>query len=136
CAADTNRDRLKLTPGGPRSFAHPYFCWIMTKVSTRLLVICLLLAGVQLAQQVDDSFFAGKLYPILEKAECRMCHNDNGVSSATRLQFPSPEAKPEAIRIFGLKLSALIDRADIAKSPLLNKPTQRVPHTGGERIRK
>ncbi len=73
---------------------------------------------------------------MLEKAECRTCHNDNGVSSATRLQFPAPEASTDAVQLFGLKLSTLIDREDMARSPLLNKPTLRVPHTGGERIRK
>src|SRR5205823_6097507 len=60
--------------------------------------------------------------------------NDNGVSSATRLKFPPSEAKPEAIEIFGLKLSALVDRTHVAQSLLLNKPTMRIPHTGGERI--
>src|SRR4029077_5234480 len=90
------------------------------------------------AQQktVDERFFAEKVYPILEKAECRMCHNDNGVSSATRLKFPAPEAKTEAIEIFGLKLFALVDRTNVAQSLLLNKPTMRIPHTGGERIPK
>ena len=85
---------------------------------------------------MDDGFFAAKLYPILEKAECRMCHNDNGVSSATRLHFPAPEAKADAIEIFGLKLSVLVDRKNVSRSLLLNKPTQRIPHTGGERILK
>src|SRR2546421_4208112 len=85
---------------------------------------------------IDERFFAEKLYPILEKAECRMCHNDNGVSSATRLKFPPPEAKTEAIEIFGLKLSSLVDPKNAAQSLLLNKPTLRVPHTGGERILK
>jgi hypothetical protein len=90
------------------------------------------------AQQktIDERFFVDKVYPILEKAECRMCHNDNGVSSATRLKFPAPEAKPEAVEIFGLKLSALVDRTNLAQSLLLNKPTMRIPHTGGERIPK
>ncbi len=102
-------------------------------------LIFLALAFPQFAQQpapVDERFFAEKLYPILEKAECRMCHNDNGVSSATRLQFPAPEAKPENIRIFGLKLSVLVDRNHVEKSLLFNKPTLRIPHTGGERIPK
>src|SRR5580704_5773762 len=90
------------------------------------------------AQQktIDERFFVDKVYPILEKAECRMCHNDNGVSSATRLKFPAPEAKTEAIEIFGLKLSALVDRKNVSQSLLLNKPTLRIPHTGGERIPK
>jgi len=96
------------------------------------------LARPQFAQQkvTDEKFFAETLYPILEKAECRMCHNDNGVSSATRLKFPAPEAKTEAIEIFGLKLSALVDRKNVSQSLLLNKPTLRIPHTGGERIPK
>src|SRR5437764_1884954 len=95
-----------------------------------------MLAHSVFAQQkpVDERFFVEKVYPILEKAECRMCHNDNGVSSATRLKFPPSEAKPEAIEIFGLKLSALVDRTHVAQSLLLNKPTMRIPHTGGERI--
>ena len=60
-----------------------------------------MIARPSFAQQkaVDERFFVEKLYPILEKAECRMCHNDNGVSSATRLKFPPPEAKTEAIEI-------------------------------------
>src|ERR1700730_13543155 len=85
---------------------------------------------------VDERFFVEKVYPILEKAECRMCHNDNGVSSATRLKFPPSEAKTEAIEIFGLKLSALVDRTNVGQSLLLNKPTMRIAHTGGERIPK
>src|SRR4029077_14209603 len=97
-----------------------------------------ILAHPVFAQQktVDERFFAEKVYPILEKADCRMCGNDNGVSSATRLKFPAPEAKTEAIEIFGLKMSALVDRTKVAKSVLLNKPTLRIPHTGGERIPK
>jgi hypothetical protein len=97
-----------------------------------------MLARPQFAQQrtVDERFFVDRVYKILEKAECRMCHNDNGVSSATRLKFPPSEAKTEAIEIFGLKLSALVDRQNVAQSLLLNKPTMRIPHTGGVRIPK
>jgi len=94
----------------------------------------LLLAPALFAQRVDDGFFARKVYPVLDKAECRLCHNDNGVSSATRLRFPAPEAQAEAIELFGLKLSVLVDRKDVSQSLLLNKPTLRIPHTGGERI--
>src|SRR4051794_28053232 len=92
------------------------------------------LAFPQQKTTVGDGFFTEKVYPVLEKAECRMCHNDNGVSSATRLRFPAPEAKPETVQTFGLKLSVLVDRNDASKSLLLNKPTLRIPHTGGERI--
>ena len=97
-----------------------------------------MLAQSVFAQQktVDERFFVEKVYPIIEKAECRMCHNDNGVSSATRLKFPPSEAKTEAIVIFGLKLSALVDRTNVGQSLLLNKPTMRIAHTGGERIPK
>jgi hypothetical protein len=107
-------------------------------VSTRryIQLLVLLLPPAAFAQRVDDRFFVEKVYPIFEKAECRMCHNDNGVSSATRLQFPPAEAKPETIQIFGLKLSVLVDRNQVAQSLLLNKPTMRIPHTGGERILK
>lgn len=105
------------------------------------LLGCLLfwmLARPQFAQQrtVDERFFVDQVYPILEKAECRMCHNDNGVSLATRLKFSPSEARTEAIEIFGLKLSALVDRQNVAQSLLPNKPTMRIPHTGGERIPK
>jgi len=96
-----------------------------------------ILARTQFAQQrIDERFFVEKVYPILEKAECRTCHNDNGVSSATRLQFPAPEAKTEAIEVFGLKLAVLVDRNKPGQSLLFNKPTMRIPHTGGERIPK
>jgi hypothetical protein len=101
---------------------------------SRLLILLLVLAWS--ASAIDERFFVDKVYPVLESAECRMCHNDDGVSSATRLRFPALEAKPEAIQSFGLKLSALVDRNHPAKSLLLNKPTLRVAHTGGERIKK
>lgn len=101
--------------------------------------ILLLFASASVAQEtkpLTNRYFVDNVYPVLEKAECRMCHNDNGVSSATRLQFPSEDAKPEAIELFGLTLSKLVNRANPAQSLLLNKPTMRVGHTGGERIRK
>src|SRR5438128_10133477 len=79
--------------------------------------------------------FTTRLYPALEKAQCRLCHNDNGVASSTRLQFPQASATPEEIDRFGLGLRALVDRAHPAESLLLRKPTNRIPHTGGERIK-
>ncbi len=97
----------------------------------------LIVAGAALAAPaVDERFFVEKLYPVLEKAECRMCHNDNGVSSATRLQFPAPDAKTDAIQLFGLKLATLVNRRNVPQSLLLTKPSMRIPHTGGERIPK
>lgn len=78
--------------------------------------------------------FSRHVYPIFESAQCRGCHNDDGVASATRLHFPDPNASPEEIEAFGLTLAALVDRADPARSLLINKPTNRERHTGGVRI--
>ena len=106
------------------------------------LLLVVALATAQTAQRAnsatasDDRFFVDKLYPVLEAAECRMCHNDNGVASATRVHFPLPDAKPDAIRAFGLGLSAVVDRNNPDASLLLRKPTARVAHGGGERIKK
>ncbi|PYQ99916.1 MAG: hypothetical protein DMF96_05160 [Acidobacteria bacterium] len=74
------------------------------------------------------------MYPIFESAQCRGCHTDDGVASATRLHFPEPNASPEEIEAFGITLAALVDRADPARSLLINKPTNRERHTGGVRI--
>jgi Protein of unknown function (DUF1592)/Protein of unknown function (DUF1588)/Protein of unknown function (DUF1587)/Protein of unknown function (DUF1595)/Protein of unknown function (DUF1585) len=78
--------------------------------------------------------FTRTVYPILEGAQCRGCHADDGVASATRLHFPEPNATPEEIEAFGVTLAALVDRADPDRSLLINKPTNRVRHTGGVRI--
>jgi Protein of unknown function (DUF1592)/Protein of unknown function (DUF1588)/Protein of unknown function (DUF1587)/Protein of unknown function (DUF1595)/Protein of unknown function (DUF1585) len=107
----------------------------------RLAATCVLLLSVvpvALAQSkpiaTDESYFAEKLFPLMHNAQCNLCHNDNGVAAATRLQFPSAEAKPEEITAFGLGLVKLVDRARPEKSLLLLKPTNRIPHTGGERF--
>ena len=94
-------------------------------------------APVMLAQQgsvQDESFFREKLYPLMHEVQCNLCHNDNGVASVTRLQFPSPEATDDQITALGLKLIDLVDRQDPQQSILLLKPTNRMDHTGGERI--
>ena len=41
---------------------------------------------------------------------------------------------PDDIEAFGLTLAPLIDRAEPARSLLINKPTNRERHTGGVRI--
>jgi len=79
--------------------------------------------------------FSRTVYPIFEAAQCRGCHTDDGVASATRLHFPDPNASPDDIEAFGITLAVLVDRADPAQSLLMNKPTNRVRHTGGVRIR-
>ena len=78
--------------------------------------------------------FSRTLYPIFEAAQCRGCHTDDGVASATRLHFPDATAAPEDIEAFGVTLAVLVDRDDPAKSLLINKPTNRERHTGGVRI--
>ena len=90
-------------------------------------VTALAWASAALAQ-TTPSFFADKLYPVLEAARCRMCHARDGVASATRLHFPEKEASAQRLAEFGLSLAPL-------KRLLLDKPTNRVKHTGGQLVR-
>ncbi len=85
------------------------------------------------AQQVS---FSNSVYPVLEKAGCRNCHNVEGVASATRLHFPPEDAGKVRVEAFGRSLVELVDKQDPANSLLLRKPTLRIQHTGGERIGK
>jgi len=80
--------------------------------------------------------FREGLYPVLEKANCRACHNTEGVASATRLHFPDADASAADIEAFGKSLVILVDRAHPESSLLLQKPTARIAHTGGERIKR
>src|SRR5262245_5516220 len=100
-----------------------------------LAFVCLLVASQERSFPAQEQSFAQTLYPVLEKAACRSCHNPDGVASATRLQFPEPDASPEQIEAFGRSLVALIDRNKPEESLLLKKPTNRVPHAGGQRIK-
>ncbi len=84
--------------------------------------------------QAED-LFTNKLYPVFEKAQCRACHNDNGVASGTRLRFPAEKATPDQINQFGQRLRAFINPNKPEDSLLVQKATNRIPHTGGERIR-
>jgi hypothetical protein len=79
--------------------------------------------------------FSKTLYPVLKQAACRSCHNSSGVASATKLQFPDADAGPDQIEAFGRSLVAFVNRDQLDKSALLNKPTNRVAHVGGERIK-
>ncbi len=99
----------------------------------RTLSILFLLAPIASVAQTGP--FATGLYPVLEKAGCRNCHNDNGVASATRLHFPETDASPARIEAFGKSLVVLVDREHPDQSLLLRKPTNRIPHTGGLRIK-
>ncbi len=79
--------------------------------------------------------FGSGLYQVMEKAGCRACHNPDGVASGTRLHFPDADASPEKIEAFGNSLVVLVDREHPELSVLLRKPTARIAHTGGERIK-
>jgi hypothetical protein len=106
-----------------------------------------ILCGLVLAAQMYGQFtetaveaqaaaptFAGTAYPVFQKANCRGCHSDEGVASGTRLHFPLETASAEEIEAFGLTLANLIDREDVSRSLLLNKPTNRTRHVGGVKI--
>ena len=99
------------------------------RVLSFLAASALLLPGQQIS-------FSDKIYPILEQAGCRNCHNVEGVASPTRLHFPDEDAAKARVEAFGKSLVELVDRQNPDNSILLMKPTQRVPHTGGERITK
>jgi hypothetical protein len=96
-----------------------------------LALVCFA-AGNLWAQGAD---FATGLYPVLEKAGCRACHNPDGVASATRLHFPEADAPAAKIEAFGKSLVVVVDREHPEMSLLLRKPTARIAHAGGERIK-
>ena len=87
------------------------------------------------APAADATYFATKLYPVLEAAHCRLCHTTAGVASGTRIHFPEKDASQQQIEVFGLSLAAVVDRSNPTGSLLFNKPTNRIKHTGGERIK-
>jgi len=99
----------------------------------RKLSIVFLLFSIS-ARAQGGPFGAG-LYPVLEKATCRNCHNRDGVASATRLHFPDADAPAAKIEAFGKSLVVLVDREHPEQSLLLRKPTNRIQHAGGERIK-
>jgi uncharacterized protein DUF1592/uncharacterized protein DUF1588/uncharacterized protein DUF1587/uncharacterized protein DUF1595/uncharacterized protein DUF1585 len=99
----------------------------------RFVIICALSTMAVHAQQVA---FRDQVYPILEKAGCRACHNPEGVASPTRLHFPEKDVPAARLDAFGMSLVELVDRDSPEKSLLLLKPTARVGHAGGERITK
>ena len=98
----------------------------------RNFVLLIALAAGSLAAQ-NGSFQTG-LYPVMERAGCRACHNVDGVASATRLQLPEAGSSPAKIEAFGRSLVLLVDREHPEASLILRKPTNRVRHAGGERI--
>jgi hypothetical protein len=100
----------------------------------RFLVLLVALSTAE-AIGADDSSFSQTLFPVMQEAGCPACHNANGVASATRLHFPDAGATPDRIEAFGYSLVKLVNRANPEESLLLRKPTMRIPHTGGQRIK-
>ena len=100
-----------------------------------LALACGLITTAATAQSTADRTFTDELYPILEAAQCALCHNDNGIASRTRLRFPEDGASAAEVTSFGLSLGRFVDRNTPEQSLLFRKPTNRLEHTGGERIR-
>lgn len=92
----------------------------------------LLLTGQQATLSQD--YFASDVLPALEAAGCQNCHSANGVANTTRLRFPPPGTSKQDLLQFGKSLHVLINRADLDKSPLVQKPTRRLPHGGGLKL--
>lgn len=91
-------------------------------------VLILSLAAAVSAWAAPD--FVAAVWPVLERAQCRLCHNDNGVASTTRLRFPAENATAAQVQAFGLSLRLFVDVAHPGRSRLLTKPTNRVTHAG------
>jgi hypothetical protein len=102
----------------------------------RIIQIFVIAAACGLQLPAQNVPFISGLYPILEKAGCRNCHNAEGVASATRLHFPDPEAPLTQVEAFGKSLVDLVNQKNPEQSLLFLKPTMRIAHTGGERIKK
>ena len=107
----------------------------LTKFSLLSLVLFLLIALQENPFPAQEAAFSKPLYPLLKTATCRSCHNPDGVASVTRLIFPEADASAEQIEAFGKSLVGLVNRENPAESFLLTKPTKRIPHAGGERIK-
>ena len=100
----------------------------------RQLVLFLFSVTTLTAQPVNATWFVTNLYPVLEKANCRTCHAVDGVAGPTKLVFPEIEANNAEKEIFGLQLQRWVNPKSPAQSLLLNKPTNRLKHSGGMRI--
>jgi hypothetical protein len=98
------------------------------------LLICVFVS-VALGLAADSASFSRSLYPVLEDAGCSGCHNSDGVASATRLHFPETTAPAARIEAFGNSLVVLVDQKTPENSLLFRKPTARIPHAGGQRIK-
>ena len=97
------------------------------------LLLLLALAASGLSVAAENNFDRG-LYPVLQKANCRACHVDGGIASATRLHFPEVDASAVEVEAFGRSLTTLVNRERPEASLLYTKPTNREKHTGGKLI--
>jgi hypothetical protein len=95
-----------------------------------MLLIRLFLLPLLVMAQVAE---LRQIWPILERAGCRGCHNPDGVASATRLRFPEGMSDEE-LAGFAASLRQLLDLKAPDQSLLVMKPTARVAHAGGRRI--
>ncbi len=86
------------------------------------------------AQPLNGPWFVKNLYPVLEVANCRTCHVADGVAGPTNLVFPDAEASDAEVEIFGLQLQRWVNAKAPKQSLLINKPTNRLKHSGGMRI--
>lgn len=112
------------------------------RISFCILALCLshplLLAQTpEAARELSppERKFVEETYPTFRAVQCHLCHNDNGVASDYEIQFPAGNASSEQILAFGYQLSEFVDRSHPESSMLLLKPTGRVEHTGGVRIK-
>lgn len=107
---------------------------LLVQHTLSLWIVMGLCSPLAAEQPVDETFFVDHLFPVMRKAQCDLCHNDNGVASATSIDFPRLNASREQIVAFGYQLRDFIDRQQPDESPLVRKPTNRDEHTGGVRI--
>ena len=123
-----------LPAGHPR--CPSYFAWtaiIVASMARYSPLLLLALATTCLCLAAENNFARG-LYPVLQKANCRACHVDGGIASATRLHFPELNASSEDVEAFGKSLTTLVNRDRPETSSLYTKPTNREKHTGGKLI--
>jgi hypothetical protein len=122
-------------PTWPRTVPIPLLRHFVTVAAVAILLA--MPTRFLFAQQpvIDETYFTKTLYPLLHAAQCVRCHSDNGVASETSLEFPRADATEAQIAAFGLSLRDYIDNKNPAESLLIQKPTRRVKHTGGQRIK-
>lgn len=99
-----------------------------------IFIAVLLLAAQKDPRAPGPDYFTSQVLPVLHKANCEGCHNSGGVAAGTRFRVPEGELSKEEWTRFGLSLHTLINRNDPGHSPLIDKPTRRVVHAGGQRI--